>query len=80
MTIYAKDCKCCKCGKASVAFWPVCDPDIESHPYCQQCLDETRHELILVLLGIKEKDDKKAIRKALRQHTESQRKKVQCKH
>ncbi|MDD5068822.1 MAG: hypothetical protein PHN89_04470 [Candidatus Pacebacteria bacterium] len=40
--IYAKDKKCCKCKAQAVAFFPVCDPDIPSHPYCQKHLDEAR--------------------------------------
>ena len=35
----ASECKCCKCGKPAVAFWPVFDPDIPRHPYCRKCLD-----------------------------------------
>lgn len=34
----AKDCKCCKCGKQAVAFYPCVDPDIPSYPYCADCL------------------------------------------
>lgn len=40
--VYAKDQKCCKCGEQAVAFFPVCDPDIQSYPYCQKHLDEAR--------------------------------------
>lgn len=45
--IKAEDCECCKCGKQAVAFWPVCDPDIPSHPYCRKCLDDTKLSLML---------------------------------
>jgi len=38
--IKASDCKCCECGEQAVAFWPVIDPDIPSHPYCRKCLDK----------------------------------------
>ena len=41
-TIYAKDCKCCLCGKPAVAFWPCIDPDIPSEPYCRKCLDKMK--------------------------------------
>lgn len=45
----ASECKCCKCGKQAVAFWPVIDPDIPSHPYCRECLDKEKMELIIKL-------------------------------
>lgn len=38
MATKASDCKCCKCGKQAVAFYPVVDPDIPSYPYCTDCL------------------------------------------
>lgn len=44
--ILANDCKCCECGKQAVAFWPVVDIDIPSHPYCRECLDKTKLKLI----------------------------------
>lgn len=44
--IHAKDCKC-DCGAQAVAFWPVVDPDIPSHPYCQECLDEAKRKLLI---------------------------------
>lgn len=50
-TIYAKDCKCCLCGKPAVAFWPCIDPDIPAEPYCRKCLDKMKRETILKLLG-----------------------------
>lgn len=54
-TIYAKDYKCCLCGKPAVAFWPCIDPDIPSEPYCRKCLDKIKRETILKLLdnGVK---------------------------
>lgn len=30
----ASECKCVKCGKQAVAFYPCVDPDIPSNPYC----------------------------------------------
>lgn len=36
----ASECKCCKCGKQAVAFWPCVDPDIQSSPYCTDHLEE----------------------------------------
>jgi len=57
--IKASDCKCCKCGKQAVAFWPVCDPDIPSHPYCRKCLDKEKRELIIKLNEIDKKYESK---------------------
>ena len=48
---YAKDCKCVECGKQAVAFWPIVDPDIPSYPYCRECLDKAKHELMIKLFG-----------------------------
>ena len=45
----ASDCKCIICGKQAVAFWPVFDPDIPSHPYCRECLDKAEMKMILEL-------------------------------
>ena len=36
----AKDDKCCVCGKQAVAYYPVVDPDIPSHPYCAEHLEK----------------------------------------
>lgn len=47
----ASDCKCCVCGEQAVAFWPVCDPDIPAYPYCRECLDRTKFELLIKLCG-----------------------------
>jgi hypothetical protein len=44
--------KCCKCGKQAVAYWPVVDPDIPAYPYCRECLDKAKHELMLRLAEI----------------------------
>ena len=52
--VYAKDCKCCKCGKQAVAFWPVCDPDIPSNPYCRKCLDKVKERLTNEILSMGE--------------------------
>ena len=51
----ASECKCCVCGKQAVAFWPIIDPDIPSHPYCRECLDKEKKELMAKLLEIDEK-------------------------
>ena len=47
--IKAEDCKCCKCGKQAVAFWPVCDPDIKDYPYCRKCLDAAKMRVIKMI-------------------------------
>lgn len=51
----ASECKCCVCGKQAVAFWPVVDPDIPSHPYCRKCLDEEKMKLMIKLREIDDK-------------------------
>lgn len=51
-TMKATECKCCKCGKQAVAFWPVVDPDIPAHPYCRECLDKEKEELMIKLTEI----------------------------
>lgn len=56
-TIYAKDCKCCKCGKQAVCFWPIVDPDITENPYCRECVEKAK---IKVLLGFYKIDRKYA--------------------
>lgn len=43
---YAKDEKCCRCGKQAVAYWPVIDPDIPSYPFCRKCLDKEKMKLL----------------------------------
>ena len=45
----ATDCKCIECGQQAVAFWPVVDPDIPSHPYCRKCLDDAKARMIIKL-------------------------------
>ncbi len=45
----AKDCKCEKCGKQAVVFFPVFDPDIKSHPYCRICVDKIKLNLLITL-------------------------------
>lgn len=54
----ASECKCCKCGAQAVAFWPVIDPDIPSHPYCRKCLDKAKMEVLVKIYG---EEDGKAI-------------------
>ena len=59
----ASECKCVNCGKQAVAFWPVIDPDIPSHPYCRACLDKEKSELLFKLFGddVKLEDVRKII-------------------
>lgn len=47
--IKATDCKCCKCGKKAVCFWPIVDPDIPEHPYCRKCVEKAKTELLIKL-------------------------------
>lgn len=47
---YAKDYKCCECKtEQAVTFFPVCDPDIPSYPYCKKCLDKVKVKLLIEL-------------------------------
>lgn len=71
--IKASDCKCCVCGKQAVAFWPVCDPDIPSYPYCRKCLDK---EKITALAAIYCNGDINAA-KAMYKHLKKEIKKQQ---
>lgn len=50
----ASECKCCKCGKQAVAFYPCIDPDIPSHPYCADHLEKAMIELAEALWKDKE--------------------------
>ena len=50
----ASECKCIKCGRLAVAFWPVIDPDIPSHPYCRPCLDHEKMKALINILGCEE--------------------------
>ena len=47
----ASDCKCIICGKQAVAFWPIIDPDIPSHPYCRKCLDKEKLKAMIGAFG-----------------------------
>ncbi len=49
----ASECKCCVCGKPAVAFWPIIDPDIPDYPYCRECLDKAKREVIMKLIKSK---------------------------
>ena len=61
--IYAKDMKCCECGRQAVALFPCCDPDIPAYPYCRECLDKAKYELIIKLTEIDEKYGQERISK-----------------
>jgi hypothetical protein len=45
--ILAKDCKCIKCNKQAVCFWPIIDPDIPEKPYCRECVDEAKMRVLM---------------------------------
>lgn len=53
--VYAKDYKCCVCGKQAEVFWPVMDPDIPSNPYCRECVNKEKAKLLIELHKIDEK-------------------------
>jgi hypothetical protein len=46
---YAKDYKCCVCGKQAEVFWPCVDPDIESSPYCKKCSRDQHIKLMVAM-------------------------------
>lgn len=50
----AKDTTCCVCGKQAYAFYPVIDPDIPAHPYCEKCLRKQQKQVIAALFGDEE--------------------------
>jgi late competence protein required for DNA uptake (superfamily II DNA/RNA helicase) len=61
--IKAKDLKCCDCKtKQAVAFWPCFDPDIPSHPYCRDCLEKRKTDLMIKLYEIDKQHEKKTRR------------------
>lgn len=47
--IFAKNFKCCVCGKQAEVFWPVVDPDIPSHAYCRPCVEKEQAKLLIML-------------------------------
>lgn len=55
--IKASERKCCKCEKKAVAWWPCIDPDIQSNPYCRDCLDTVKIKTLLAIYEL-EKDPK----------------------
>lgn len=44
---HAADEKCSRCSAQAVAFWPMVDPDIPAHPYCDECLRDAQDALLL---------------------------------
>ncbi len=61
----ASECTCVDCGKQAVAFWPLIDPDIPANPYCRECLDKAKVEMLISAFG-KSKNEAKAIVKSFR--------------
>lgn len=50
MTIrHARDEKCSDCGEPAEVYWPVVDPDIPSYPYCRECAEKRKTELLIRL-------------------------------
>lgn len=50
---YAKNFRCCRCGKNAEVFWPMVDPDIPHRPYCRPCVEKAKQEVMLELGKIK---------------------------
>jgi hypothetical protein len=55
--VLASDCKCYVCKAPAVAFWPVVDPDIPSHPYCRKCLDKAKFSTMIKLQELMNMDN-----------------------
>ena len=55
MIVKAEDCDCEDCGKKAEVFFPVFDPDIPSYPYCRECVEKRRIELLKMLLNNEQK-------------------------
>lgn len=53
--VFAKEDKCCVCGKQAVAYYPCVDPDIPSYPYCADHLEQAMIDMAKAIW----KDDKK---------------------
>ena len=50
----ANECRCCRCGKQAVAYYPCVDPDIPSYPYCAEHLEKAMIDMAKTVW----KDDK----------------------
>lgn len=37
---------CIKCKKPAVCFFPACDPDIPSSPYCRKCVEQVKKRIL----------------------------------
>lgn len=58
----ATECKCVECGKQAVAFWPIIDPDIPANPYCRECLDKAKAEILAKMFNLPDSEIKKIIK------------------
>lgn len=58
----ASECKCVVCGKQAVAFWPLIDPDIPERPYCRECLDKAKIEVMIKAFGYSERAAKAMVK------------------
>ena len=52
-TIYAKDCKCSRCGKPAVCFVGLNDPDGTDYPMCRKCADNWHFEVLQAMCKMK---------------------------
>ena len=44
--------KCCKCNNKAVCFFPACDPDIPSYPFCRKCVEKEKIKITMALMKI----------------------------
>lgn len=60
---YAKDEKCCECGKQASKFFPCVDPDIPAYPYCLECLNKAQVRLLKIINKAEKEFSKKEEKK-----------------
>ncbi len=49
-TRYARDYQCSDCPEQAEVFWPIVDPDIESFPFCRECV-ETQKAVYFIFIS-----------------------------
>lgn len=69
----ASECKCCNCNKQAVAFWPLLDLDIPSQPYCRECLDKAKMNVLMEIFGYSQKEAETFYQR-IREHKKTEKK------
>ena len=44
--------KCTDCDKEAVCMWPACDPDIQSFPFCRECVEKRKEGIMKKLYEV----------------------------